>query len=84
MVGKLIWWSTPQKHGIISTTENGETKRYFLPLGRIVKGPDVLRPGMYVEFIPAEEPPADKPWLLQLVKGAIVSVDPVVQPEVQQ
>jgi hypothetical protein len=73
MYGKLIWWSHTKNHGIVSVEIDGNNRRYFLHLCRVVSGPDVLKSGQFVQFTPSEN---SRPGMLPQALNATVSIEP--------
>jgi hypothetical protein len=70
MEGRIIWWNSPRTCGLVSVTENDETRNYWLLLSRIKIAPAVIEPGDIAVF--TDTLPPLRPNLLPLAVGVVV------------
>ena len=52
--GRILWFS--KENGVISADINGTNKRFFVHISKIVSGPEVIKAGYLVKFIPSPNP----------------------------
>jgi hypothetical protein len=77
MQGRIIWWSSAKTKGILSATdENGENRRYFILLSRILSAPEVIEAGDHAKFTHYLSP--KRPDLLPVAVNVVISKTPFV------
>lgn len=77
MQGRIIWWSPAKTQGILSATEkNGENRRYFILLSRIISAPEQIEAGDYAKFTDFLKP--KRPDLLPIAVNVTISKSPFV------
>ena len=77
MQGEIIWYNPVKKTGIIAVIEqDGMMQKYFLLYSRVIRCPEVIKPGQYVKFVATAPPP--KPGLLPVALAVEISDMPFV------
>src|SRR5262245_15664284 len=72
----IVWWSDVKTSGLVQTVDNyGVVRQYFLLASKIVKRPAQITANMHVYFAQTETP--NRPGLLPLITGAVVSEHPL-------
>jgi hypothetical protein len=70
MEGRIVWWNAKRTCGLVSVSENGESRNYWLLLSRIRTAPEKIESGDIAIF--TDSLPPLRPDLLPIAVGVVV------------